>query len=363
MTRRGAQSQAENVRSSVSPSEAPPSQLAPVILGTQAEQDQVDEDARRKAMKDLVGSWNDRLQLISLITTFMASVEAGLLQVTSPDPDNPSVLLDASNGCLLSALIIHLHASFISFVGAFFLLISLITTFMASVEAGLLQVTSPDPDNPSVLLDASNGCLLSALIIHLHASFISFVGAFFLVRFKVKEAKRTQAEQDQVDEDARRKAMKDLVGSWNDRLQLISLITTFMASVEAGLLQVTSPDPDNPSVLLDASNGCLLSALIIHLHASFISFVGAFFLVRFKVKEAKRAEDRVEGVSDEQPSKGSIILDMAAKQITNSPDTGSPNVETLTPPPRSMATVWSANPQLVQVGPFLRQPPINLLSR
>ncbi|KAG7091132.1 hypothetical protein E1B28_010186 [Marasmius oreades] len=38
--------------------------------------------------------------------------------------------------------------------------------------------------------------------------------------------KRTQAEQDQVDEDARRKAMKDLVGSWNDRLQLISLITT-----------------------------------------------------------------------------------------------------------------------------------------
>ncbi|KAL0068888.1 hypothetical protein AAF712_004219 [Marasmius tenuissimus] len=135
-----------------------------------------------------------------------------------------------------------------------------------------------------------------------------------------------------------------------------------MASVEAGLLQVTSPDPDNPSVLLDVSNGCLLSALIIHLHASFISFVGAFFLVRFKVKEAKRAEDKVEGVPNEQPSKGSIILDMAAKQITKSPDTGSPNVS-LTSPPRPMATVWSANPQLVQVGPFLRQPPINLLSR
>ncbi|KAL0571792.1 hypothetical protein V5O48_010166 [Marasmius crinis-equi] len=177
----------------------------------------------------------------------------------------------------------------------------------------------------------------------------------------------TQAEQDQADEDARRKAMKDLVGSWNDRLQLISLITTFMASVEAGLLQVTSPDPDKPLLLLDVANGCLISALIIHLHASFISFVGAFFLVRFKVKEAKREEHKVEGTPGhaDQPNKGSVLLDMAAKHITNSPETGSPP-STSGPnaaPAKQMASVWSANPQLVQVGPFYRQPPINLLSR
>ncbi|KAF9268572.1 hypothetical protein L218DRAFT_994420 [Marasmius fiardii PR-910] len=175
--------------------------------------------------------------------------------------------------------------------------------------------------------------------------------------------KRTQAEQDQEDDDARRKAMKDLVGSWNDRLQLISLITTFMASVEAGLLQVSAPDPgaDKRSLLIDVSNACLISALIIHLHASFISFVGAFFLVRFKVKEAKREENKIEGIHPAEPSKGSVVLDMAAKQITNSPETGSQTSATqnttIQPP------VWSANPQLVQVGPFLRQPPIDLLSR
>uniref|UniRef100_A0A0W0FVT8 F-box domain-containing protein n=2 Tax=Moniliophthora roreri TaxID=221103 RepID=A0A0W0FVT8_MONRR len=140
--------------------------------------------------------------------------------------------------------------------------------------------------------------------------------------------KRTQKEQDEVDEEARRKATKDLVGSWNDRLQLISLITTFLASVEAGLLQVTAPDPDDAGtteILINASNACILSALIIHLHASFISFVGAFFLVRFKVKEAKKEEEKVEGTEPSYPqSKGSVLLDMAAKHITNSPETGSP---------------------------------------
>ena len=35
--------------------------------GTQEDQDETDADARKKAMKELVQSWMDRLQLISVI--------------------------------------------------------------------------------------------------------------------------------------------------------------------------------------------------------------------------------------------------------------------------------------------------------
>ena len=136
-----------------------------------------------------------------------------------------------------------------------------------------------------------------------------------------------------------------------------------MASVEAGLLQVTAPDANDPSHVLNASNACLFSALILHLHASFISFVAAFFLVRFKVKEAKRAEDKIDGITaggTEPLSKGEVILDMAANHITQSPDHDSP---TTGPNSKGKPSVWSAKPELVQVGPFYRQPPLNLLSR
>ncbi|KAL0578924.1 hypothetical protein V5O48_003072 [Marasmius crinis-equi] len=176
---------------------------------------------------------------------------------------------------------------------------------------------------------------------------------------------RTQAEQDQADRNARRIAMKDLVSSWNDRLQLISLITTFMASVEAGLLQITAPDPDSPSNIIVASNACLFSALILHLHASFISFIAAFLLVRYKIKEAKREEDKIEGNPPEgiqTPSKGEILLDMAANHITQSTVTES---STIAPHLKPKDQVWCANPHLVPVGAFFRSrhPPINLLSR
>ncbi|THV05162.1 hypothetical protein K435DRAFT_961541 [Dendrothele bispora CBS 962.96] len=218
----------------------------------------------------------------------------------------------------------------------------------------------------------------------------------------VAARKPTQHEQDEADEKARRRAMNDLIQSWMDRLQLISLITTFLASVEAGMLQVTQSDDDNPSVLEQATNTALLSALVLHLHASFISFFAAFFLIRFKVKEANREELKVENsVSGEgnstgpgvpPSSKGSMLINKAAKHVTGSPDTLSPRSDSDSrsssssssssetgarrkdkqkeeqtecfPEPRPPSPpVWSANPRLVQVGPFQRQPPIRLLSR
>jgi len=185
--------------------------------------------------------------------------------------------------------------------------------------------------------------------------------------------RKTQEDQDKDDEKARNKALKDLVQSWQDRLQLITLLTTFLASVEASMLQVTFPaDPTNSGRWSQASNAGYMAALVLHLYASLISFFASFFLIRFKVKEAKREEQQVEGNSAQhsQPSpKGSTIIDMAAHHITGSPlSTVSARNDTLThekgrTESSRHSPVWSANPQLVTTGPFQRQPPVNLLSR
>ncbi|KAK0459121.1 uncharacterized protein EV420DRAFT_1233132, partial [Desarmillaria tabescens] len=137
----------------------------------------------------------------------------------------------------------------------------------------------------------------------------------------------TQEDQDKVDEEARRKATKDLVQSWMDRLQLISLITTFFASVEASLLQVSTPNKgDDTSAWERACNAGLLGALVVHVTASFISFFAAFFLIRFKVTEANKEELKAGG--------------------TVQPD-----------------EIWCANPRLVQAGPFYDQLPLDLLNK
>ncbi|KAK7472447.1 hypothetical protein VKT23_000562 [Stygiomarasmius scandens] len=214
-----------------------------------------------------------------------------------------------------------------------------------------------------------------------------------ITHFRIKKLTywvATQHEQDEADTKARRRAMKDLIQSWMDRLQLISLITTFLASVEASMLQVTQSADENG--LSQAANSTLLSALVLHLHASFVSFFAAFFLIRFKVKEARREEAKVECSGDmsgdstgpgvQPTSKGSIMIDKAAKHLTGSPVTLSPasthdsgsisssetghrkdkqkEEESESRPPSP--PVWSANPQLVEVGPFQRQPPVTLLS-
>ncbi|KAJ3986646.1 hypothetical protein F5890DRAFT_957370 [Lentinula detonsa] len=186
-------------------------------------------------------------------------------------------------------------------------------------------------------------------------------------------------DQDKADDEARRKALKDLVQSWQDRLQLITLITTFLASVEASMLQVTMPDdPSNSSAWSQAANAGFMGSLVFHLYASFVSFFASFFLVRFKIQEAKREERQVEAADPSYQHattfKGSTILDMAAHNITRSPTSPrSPasegngafprEKENRPPSNRQTPSIWSANPQLVQTGPFQRQPPINLLSR
>lgn len=110
--------------------------------------------------------------------------------------------------------------------------------------------------------------------------------------------KRTQREQDKEDEKARKRAMNNLVNSWQERLQLISVITTFFASIEAGMLVPVNTDPNaayaSPGLLKTANAG-FLGALIMHVYAAVLSFLAAFLLIRYKLKEASNEELFAEG--------------------------------------------------------------------
>ncbi|KAH9935225.1 uncharacterized protein BXZ73DRAFT_89555 [Epithele typhae] len=115
---------------------------------------------------------------------------------------------------------------------------------------------------------------------------------------QIQSHKWTQEDQDQYDERVRKKALNELVESWMDRLQLISLITTFFAGMESQLIGSTVPDnPGSDPRINQAANAALVGALVIHTSAAIISFLAAFFLIRFKLSVAKREERRAEGLN------------------------------------------------------------------
>ncbi|KAG1818313.1 hypothetical protein EV424DRAFT_1405920 [Suillus variegatus] len=120
----------------------------------------------------------------------------------------------------------------------------------------------------------------------------------FDVIFPPRKRISTQKEQDKEDEEARRRAMRNLVNSWQERLQLISVITTFFASIEAGMLVPVNTDPNAANAfpgLLKAANAGFLGALIMHVYAAVLSFLAAFLLIRYKLKEASNEELFAEG--------------------------------------------------------------------
>ncbi|KAK2463114.1 hypothetical protein APHAL10511_004769 [Amanita phalloides] len=172
------------------------------------------------------------------------------------------------------------------------------------------------------------------------------------------ERRRTQEEQNNVDDEKRKGALRELVASWMERLQLISLITTFFASVEATLINITTGDPAHQSGIQQAANATLLSALVMHSSAveAIVSFLAGFFLINYRVNEARREEVEAEG----------------GKVYESAPNTFGPAVDPVIHHPTAFktkfkpvrgSTVWSVNPHLVQVGPFHGQPPTNVLGR
>jgi hypothetical protein len=204
----------------------------------------------------------------------------------------------------------------------------------------------------------------------------------------------TQAEQDDEDDIKRREALRNLVESWMDRLQLISVITTFFASTEASLITITMPGPDQGSgtVVGQLANIGILGALVVHSNAAIISFLAAFFLVRYKLKIAKDEEAEVERVLVDNDPHACAIQSPVSAQSSFHVDTekaermqpkadrmkpkvprSKPDYDHETDPipgllrvtsPTGSQPLFSKNPHLVQTGPAgTSDPPTHLLSR
>ncbi|KAF8554935.1 hypothetical protein OG21DRAFT_1484297 [Imleria badia] len=193
------------------------------------------------------------------------------------------------------------------------------------------------------------------------------------------EKKITQEDQDAIDGKARKRAMKNLVNSWQERLQLISVITTFFASTEAAMLVNTKPvqgSNDWGNNALKASNASLLGALIVHVYAAVLSFLGAFLLIRYKLKEASREEMLAEGMVH-SPLAGSVFKDVERHATQAGMDLGlqqtitNNNGAATSAPERNKREgsypveppIISRNPHVEQVGPFMGKVSSHLLSR
>ncbi|PPQ87448.1 hypothetical protein CVT25_008184 [Psilocybe cyanescens] len=186
----------------------------------------------------------------------------------------------------------------------------------------------------------------------------------------------TQEEQNEADEKARREALRDLIESWMDRLQLISVITTFFASTEASMITITAPGSDGTpmSVTAQVANIGIMGALVVHSNAAIISFLAAFFLVRYKLRIANKEEQQTETGGGQRgnvtASPSSMSFDDLERAERSPKFSTSEHITDPTPGMIRIASplspdkaIYSTNPHLIQVGPFQGLPPTHLLSR
>lgn len=185
--------------------------------------------------------------------------------------------------------------------------------------------------------------------------------------------------------------MHDLIASWQDRLQLISLITTFFATAEITFLGITTPDdPNNVPSVRQTTNACFTGAVVFHTFSATISFFGTFFLVGYKLKEAKQEqkeeETKTEPDSADSPNSPKGPGNKATSQVTDKKIAESPKpigekeqeegkagfgLKPPGPTPvaskrhssaSSLLEPFSSNPRMVQTY-FRNKPPVHLLDR
>ncbi|EKM59759.1 uncharacterized protein PHACADRAFT_250469 [Phanerochaete carnosa HHB-10118-sp] len=86
----------------------------------------------------------------------------------------------------------------------------------------------------------------------------------------------------------------NVVQLWLDRLQLVSVLTSFFAGIDGTLLSFTTNlmhvnelKPADWSSAVQAMNASLAGALVFHVCAAVVSFIGSFVLIRFKLIDAR----------------------------------------------------------------------------
>ncbi|OBZ69587.1 Eukaryotic translation initiation factor 4 gamma [Grifola frondosa] len=113
---------------------------------------------------------------------------------------------------------------------------------------------------------------------------------------------KTSASMSQVpvtnEEDAIKKAMLAVVQVWVDRLQSITVVTTFFTSVDGLLFSLSSstrPTDVHAWTRTDKlTNASLGGALIFHVCAAIIAYMGSYVLIRYRLGDATKHESSVE---------------------------------------------------------------------
>ncbi|KAH7883301.1 hypothetical protein F5I97DRAFT_222513 [Phlebopus sp. FC_14] len=86
-----------------------------------------------------------------------------------------------------------------------------------------------------------------------------------------------------------------LVSAWADRLQVLTVVTTFLASMDGQLFSLTDI-PTNISLQTSTASqelvfSCLSGALIFHVCASILGYVASFALIRYRIAESSAETD------------------------------------------------------------------------
>jgi len=157
------------------------------------------------------------------------------------------------------------------------------------------------------------------------------------------------------DEQKRQKAIDDLISVWQQRLQLMTLVSTFFSSVNSGLLGLVVKTETTPlSPLAQIANATFLGGLIIHVFSALIAFLASFLLIDYRIHETeteipkdvpsnKEKSEKHHGHHGHHGHRGHHVRSASLTQDI---------------PPRS------ANPHVVYVGPFSKQkPPLQLLGK
>lgn len=139
--------------------------------------------------------------------------------------------------------------------------------------------------------------------------------------------------------------------------------------MEAQLLGTTAPDIGSQDPPVDQiANAALCGALMVHAFAAILSFIAAFFLIRYKLAVATREERKVESGLASSATNSKTAMSRVARTSTDTGNsaaggetgggTGAASCESsIASPP-----IWSSNPHVETVGPFRRgQPPTHLL--
>ncbi|KAH9834114.1 uncharacterized protein C8Q71DRAFT_161276 [Rhodofomes roseus] len=149
----------------------------------------------------------------------------------------------------------------------------------------------------------------------------------------------TSEKGSQIDEKRQKAAENDLIQSWMSRLQLISVITTFFATLEAQLLGSITPTESEPTTQLQiVACTVLAGAFAIHLSGAILAFLSSFFLVGYRIKEVTEEEFQSEAE-------------------------GRPSLESTRSSNLILRSLWTTtgSPHLEQIGPFRGGPPMRLL--